>query len=148
MNQTHGARSRPTSALLRCVIDGLEDGVVVSDLDGRCLLSNPAARRLLATDFKDVPASEWTSAFGCLLPDMVTPYPPHDMPLTRVLRGEVVSNLDLFMVNLWAAEGMWLSVNGAPLRDPHGRVDGGVVVLRDVTRLKRKIQQIELLSNV
>jgi sigma-B regulation protein RsbU (phosphoserine phosphatase) len=133
---------------LEHVIDSLDDGVVVADLDGRCLLANPAARRLLATDFADVPAAEWTSAFGCLLPDMVTPYPAQDLPLTRALRGEVVSNLELLMVNLWAPEGMWLSVNGTPIRDARGNIEGGVVVLRDTTRIKRKIQQIELLSNV
>ena len=133
---------------LRRVVDSLDDGVVVSDLDGRCLLANPAARRLFATDFADVPAAEWSSVFGCLLPDMVSPYPPQDMPLTRALRGEVVSNLELFMVNLWAPQGMWLSVSGTPIRDARGSLEGGVVVLRDVTRIKRKIQQIELLSNV
>jgi PAS domain S-box-containing protein len=133
---------------LQHVIDSLDDGVVVADLDGRCLLANPAARRLLATDFADVAAAEWTSAFGCLLPDMVTPYPPQDMPLARALRGEVVSNLELFMVNLWAPQGIWLSVNGTPIRDARGNIEGGVVVLRDITRIKRKIQQIELLSNV
>jgi sigma-B regulation protein RsbU (phosphoserine phosphatase) len=133
---------------LQRVIDSLDDGVVVSDLEGRCLLSNPAARRLFATDFADVPAAEWASVFGCLLPDMVTPYPPQDMPLTRALRGEVVSDLELFMVNLWAPQGMWLSVNGTPLRDARGTIEGGVVILRDTTRIKRKVQQIELLSNV
>jgi PAS domain S-box-containing protein len=133
---------------LQRVIDSLDDGVVVSDVDGRCLLANPAARRLFATDFVNVPAAEWTSVFGCLLPDMVTPYPPQDMPLARALRGEVVSNLELLMVNLWAPEGMWLSVNGTPIRDARGNIEGGVVVLRDITRIKRKIQQIELLSSV
>jgi PAS domain-containing protein len=70
MSQAQDDRLRPTSVSLRRVIDSLDDGVVVSDLEGRCLLSNPAARRLFATDFADVPAAEWTSAFGCLLPDM------------------------------------------------------------------------------
>jgi PAS domain S-box-containing protein len=137
---------RPVS--LRRVIDSLDDGVVVSDLDGRCVLSNPAARRLLATDFADVPAAEWASVFGCRLPDMVTPCPQPEMPLTRALRGEVVSNLELFMVNLWTPQGIWLSVNGTPIRDHAGTIEGGVVVFRDITRIKRKIQQIELLSNV
>jgi PAS domain S-box-containing protein len=134
--------------LLWHVIDSLADGIVVADLDGRCLLSNAAARRLFATDFADVPAAEWTSVFGCLLPDMATPYPPQDMPLARTLRGEVVSNLELFMINVWEPRGVWLSVNGTPIRDPRGNIEGGVVVLRDITRIKRKIQQIELLSNV
>ena len=120
MSQAHDDRPQPASVLLQRVVDSLDDGVVVSDLDGRCLLSNPAARRLFATDFADVPAAEWTSAFGCLLPDMVTPYPPQAMPLTRALRGEIVSNLELFMVNLWPPQGMWLSVNGTPIRDSGG----------------------------
>jgi serine phosphatase RsbU (regulator of sigma subunit) len=102
---------------------------------------NPAARRLFATDLADVPATDWTSAFGCRLPDMVTPYPQQDMPLTRALRGEVVSNLELFMVNLWAPHGMWLSINGTPVRDARGNIEGGVVVLRDITRIKGRIQQ-------
>jgi sigma-B regulation protein RsbU (phosphoserine phosphatase) len=133
---------------LERVVDSLDDGVVVADVGGRCLLSNPAARRLFATDFADVPAPDWASAFGCLMPDMVTPYPPQDMPLSRALRGEAVSNLELFMVNLWAPQGTWLSVNGTPVRNAKGDIVGGVVVLRDVTRIKRKIRQIELLSNV
>lgn len=148
MSAPHGSTSRIPTALLRHVIDSLTDGVFVADVDGRCLLSNAAARQLLGTDFVDVPAAEWTSAFGCFLPDMATPYPPQDMPLTRTLRGEVVSNLELFLVNLWEPQGVWLSVNGTPIRDPQGKMEGGVVVLRDITRIKRKTQQVELLSNV
>jgi sigma-B regulation protein RsbU (phosphoserine phosphatase) len=79
---------------------------------------------------------------------MATPYPPEEMPLIRTLRGEVVSNLELFMVNLWEPRGVWLSVNGTPIRDARGNIEGGVVVLHDITRIKHKIQQIELLSNV
>ncbi len=70
------------------------------------------------------------------------------MPLTRTLRGEVVSNLELFMVNEKAPQGVWLSINGAPMRDARGKIEGGVVVLRDVTSIKRESQQIELLSKV
>jgi sigma-B regulation protein RsbU (phosphoserine phosphatase) len=148
LGHAHDARSRTRSALLRHVIDSLADGVVVADLDGRCLLSNTAARRLLGTGLAGVPANEWTSAFGCRLPDLVTPYPPQDMPLTRTLRGEVVSHLELFMVNQETPQGVWLSVNGTPIRDARGKLEGGVVVLRDVTSIKRETQQIELLSNV
>ncbi len=135
-------------APLQRVIDGLDDGVVVSDIEGRCILSNPAARRIFATDFAGVPAAEWAPAFGCLLPDMVTPCPPQDMPLARALRGEVVGDLELYVVNLWTPQGMWLSVNAAPLRDGRATIEGAVVILRDTTRIKRKLQQIELLSNV
>lgn len=133
---------------LRRVLDSLADGVVVADLGGRCLLSNPAARRLLGKDPADVRPGDWTSTFGCLLPDMVTPCPPEAMPLTRTLLGEAVSNLELFVLNAGVPQGVWLSISGTPIRDPRGRIEGGVVLLRDVTSIKRGIKQIELLSNV
>ena len=142
------ASSRPPAILLRHVIDSLADGVVVADLDGRSVLSNAAARRLLGADPAAVQADDWASAFGCLLPDMATPFPPQEMPLSRTLRGEVVSNLELFMLGQGSPEGVWLSINGTPIRDARGKIEGGVVVLRDVTPSKRKSQQIELLSNV
>jgi PAS domain S-box-containing protein len=139
--------SRPPALLLRHVIDSLSDGVVVADLDGRCLLSNAAARRLLGADPTEVRADDWASSFGCLLPDMVTPFPPQDMPLGRTLRGEVVSDIELF-IRSKGSEGVWLSINGTPIRNARGTIEGGVVVFRNVTPMKRKLQQVELLSNV
>ncbi len=133
---------------LRRVLDSLADGVVVVDPAGRCLLFNPAARRLLGADPAGVRADDWASTFGCLLPDMVTPCPPEAMPLARTLLGEAVSNLELYVLNPGVPEGAWLSINGTPIRDPQGSIEGGVVSLRDVTSIKRGIQQIELLSNV
>jgi sigma-B regulation protein RsbU (phosphoserine phosphatase) len=133
---------------LQSVIRDLADGVVVTDAEGRCRISNAAAHRILGGDPEGVPAGEWASAFGCLLPDMITPYPAERMPLARALRGEVVGNLELLMVNPGAPQGVWLSVSGAPIRNAQGEVEGGVVVLRDNTSVKHDSQQIELLSNV
>jgi PAS domain S-box-containing protein len=130
------------------VIESLGDGVVVAGVDGRCQVWNPAAHRILGRDPGGVPAGEWASVFGCLLPDMVTPYPSERLPLARTLRGEVVDRLELVMVNAAAPRGVWLSVSGAPIRNATGEIEGGVVVLRDDTAVKRNSQQIELLSNV
>jgi PAS domain S-box-containing protein len=130
------------------VIDSLSDGVVVADRDGRCLLCNAAARRLFGADLTDVAAGEWPSSFDCLRPDMVTPYSPEEMPLTRALRGETFSNLELFMLARGASEGVWLSINGTPIRDARGGIEGGVVVLRDISLIRRELQKVELLSNV
>ncbi|MCG6921107.1 MAG: SpoIIE family protein phosphatase, partial [Acidobacteria bacterium] len=144
----HDARSRAPAIQLRQVIDSLSDGVVVADRHGRCLLCNAAARRLFGADLTDVAAGEWPSSFDCLRPDMVTPYSPEEMPLTRALRGETFSNLELFMLARGASEGVWLSINGTPIRDARGGIEGGVVVLRDISLIKRELQKVELLSNV
>jgi sigma-B regulation protein RsbU (phosphoserine phosphatase) len=133
---------------LRHVIESLSDGIVVADLDGRCQASNPAAHRILGRDPEGVRAGDWASTFGCLLPDRITPYPSEQMPLARALRGEVVGNLELFMMHPGVPQGMWLSVSGAPIRSGDGKIDGGVIVLRDNTSVKRAGARIELLSNV
>jgi len=140
--------ARRGGALLRRVIEDLSDGVVVVDCGGRCRVSNAAARRMLGRDPEAVPAGEWVESFGCLRPDMVTPYPSEQMPLARALRGEVVADLELFLINPGVPKGVWLSAGGAPIRDANGEIEGGVVVLRDNTSAKRDGQRIELLSNV
>jgi sigma-B regulation protein RsbU (phosphoserine phosphatase) len=142
------ASSRPPALHLRHVVDSLSDGVVVADAGGRCVLFNPAARRLLGRDPGEVAVGEWPSAFHCFLPDMVTPCAAAQMPLARALRGETFSNLELFVLGQGESERTWLSVSGTPIRDAGGAVDGGVIVLRDVTPVKRENQRVELLSNV
>jgi sigma-B regulation protein RsbU (phosphoserine phosphatase) len=134
--------------LLQRVIESLADGIVVSDLDGRCRVSNAAAHRILGRDPEGVQAGDWASTFGCLLPDMLTPCPAEQMPLARALRGEVVGNLELFLVHPGVPQGIWVSISGAPIRNSDGLVEGGVVVLRDNTSVKRDSERIELLSNV
>ena len=145
------ARSRPTrpltAALLRHVIDSLADGVVVAGLDGRALLVNPAARRLLGAGLADVPASEWASAFGSFLPDANTPCPAEQLPLARALLGEVVSDFEQFVRNRSVPDGMWLGISSTPLRDSRGAIEGGVAVFRDITRRKHGLEEIQFLSN-
>jgi PAS domain S-box-containing protein len=134
--------------LLQRAIESLADGIIVADVDGRCQVSNAAAHQILGRDPAGVPAGDWASVFGCLLPDRVTPYPSDQLPLARTLRGEVVGKLELFMVNPGAPQGIWLSISGAPIRNGTGKIEGGIVVLRDDTSVKRDSRQIELLSNV
>jgi sigma-B regulation protein RsbU (phosphoserine phosphatase) len=142
------APSRPPAPLLGKVLDTLSDGVIVADAGGRAVLSNPAARRLLGRDPRGVPAADWPSAFEWLLPDMVTPCRPDQMPLARAVGGETFVDLEVFLAGAGASEGVWLAVSGMPIRDGRGGVDGGVIVLRDITAAKREIQRTELLSNV
>ena len=62
-----------SSRLLRCVVDSLAEGVVVANLEGRFVLFNPAAERILSLGFRDVPLKDWSSVYGTYRPDMVSP---------------------------------------------------------------------------
>jgi phosphoserine phosphatase RsbU/P len=138
----------PSPDLLRDIIDSFADGVVVADLDGRFVLFNPAARRLLGVGLTDVPPSEWSKVYGCFLPDTVTPCPPEALPLARALEGESVSGFEVFVRNPSMPAGAWLSINGSPLRDRDGRIEGSIAIFRDVTAEKNELQKFQRLFNV
>ena len=86
-----------SSRLLRLVVDSLAEGVVVANLEGRFVLFNPAAERILSLGFRDVPLQDWSSVYGTYKPDMVSPFPAEELPLARSLRGEVVDDCEIFI---------------------------------------------------
>jgi sigma-B regulation protein RsbU (phosphoserine phosphatase) len=124
-------------ALLESILHSLADGVVVADEDGRFLLFNKAAERILGMRAEEIPPTEWSSTYGCFLPDRVTPYPSEDLPLARALRGEHVRGSEIFVRNQQIPSGAWINVNSSPLHDEEGRRRGGLAVFRDITEGKQ-----------
>jgi sigma-B regulation protein RsbU (phosphoserine phosphatase) len=137
-----------SASLLRHVIDSLAEGVVVANLDGRFLLFNPAAERILSLGLMDVPLSEWSTVYGCFRQDMVTPFPANELPLARSLRGEVVDDCEIFIRRNGASAGGWISVSSRPISDGNGRTLGGVVTFHDITPLKEYLERQTLLSKI
>jgi PAS domain S-box-containing protein len=119
--------------VLRSIFDGLPVGVAVCDGEGKLLCFNPEAERILGVELKEIGPSEWTSACGLCLPDMLTAYPPQQMPLARCLTGEEVHHELVFIRNPRQPGGVWLSVSARPFRDQEGAILGGVSVFRDIT---------------
>ncbi len=137
------------SGQLEAVFESIADCVVVCDREGRLLHSNMAARRLLSLDQQpaiakqslDEHATRWRmrDARGELLP-------PDRWPLTRIVRGEVLTGAQAMDVVLRTLEGrdVDLNISGAPVRDTEGLIVGGVVVMRDVTERRRLEQAVAL----
>jgi len=136
------------AGILESILTGMADAVVVADLTGKFLLFNPEAERLLRMGQADIPVEQWSDHYGCYLPDEVTPYPPHDLPLARAIRGEEVHGAMLFVCHDGLPDGLWLSVNGRPMRDDSGTIRGGVVVMRDVTAQVRASRRRDALQAV
>jgi len=131
-----------TSRVLDSILKNLADGVVVADEKGRFLHFNAVAEQLLGVGATESRVDEWSDKYGVFLPDGVTPHPPHDLPLARAMRGEVVREQEIYIRNARRPEGAWLSVNGRPLRDEAGVSHGGVVVFRDVTERRRAQEEL------
>ncbi len=140
--------SLPSTLFFRDVIDSFADGIIVAGPDGRYLLFNPAAERMIGMGLSDAPPSQYASVYGFFLPDTVTLCPAEQLPLSRALRGEIVVDFELFVRNQNVPAGVWLSVNSTRLRDAAGVLKGAVAVFRDVTAKRQERDQIESLSNV
>jgi len=130
--------------ILQSILDSMGDGVVVADTQGKFLVFNPAAQRMLgARSFGD-DADQWAKHHGLFLPDRVTLYPPDRLPFKRAIGGESVDGAEIFIRPAGATEGTWVSVTARPLLEEDGEIRGGVVVIRDITTPKLVAEALEL----
>ena len=121
-------------------------GCRLVDRKGRFVFWNEAAHKIVGTGPLSGPPSEWSSTYGCFLPDKVTPYPPDQLPLARAMRGEHVHEAEIFIRNPHTPGGAWICVNSAPLLDGRGEPSGGVIVFRDVTAHRKSHEVVRQLS--
>ncbi|MEO8904479.1 MAG: PAS domain-containing protein [Polyangiaceae bacterium] len=127
--------------ILNSILNGMGDGVVVTASDGRTLLFNQAATRLLGVTARDVPAEAWPRTYGLYLNDNVTLLPVEQNPLCRAMTGEALVQLELRVKNV-VVTGAIVAVTATPLRDPSGTVTGAIALLRDVTQQRNLEQQL------
>ena len=122
--------------ILESVLSSMSEGVIVADRDGRFVMFNPAAERMVGIGSSDTQPNQWTSHYGVYLPDTKTPYPTEELPLVRAINGETTNDVEMFIRNPNKKDGVWLGVRGRPLRDKDGDVIGGLIVTRDITQDK------------
>ncbi len=128
------------SHVLAAVLDSLTFGVVVCNVKGELTLFNREAERILGLGIVDLSPDQWSAAYGCYLPDRVTPYPSEDLPLARAIRGEEVLHELIFLRHPKQPEGVWIDVSGRPVTDGAGTPRGGVAVIADVTELQNLLR--------
>ena len=130
--------------MLRSVLDSMAEGLVAADEQGKFIIWNPAAAKIVGMGAANVPTGEWNSHYGVYMPDTVTPYPPDRNPLLRAIRGEA-GTAEMYVRNPELDHGAWIEVTGGPLKDKSGALRGGVVAFRDITQRRedeRKIREL------
>lgn len=123
--------------ILQSILNSLGEGVIVADRDGHFLYFNPTAENILGIGLEEIASSAWSTVYGTYYPDQVTPYPSDQLPLARAIRGELISNELIFIRNPQRPEGVLIEVTASPMRDASAAIIGGVVVVRDVTKIKQ-----------
>src|SRR6201984_1489927 len=127
-----------SNEILHSILSNMGDAVIVADKDENFVVFNPAAERMFGARATDAKSHEWSERFSLFLPDKATPFPPHELPLSRSIRGEEVDNVEMFVRHKKAPYGIWTRITGRPLRDSNGELLGGVIVCRDITEIKEE----------
>lgn len=104
------------------VVETTSDGVLVLDNENRILDINAAANHLLFTDH--------TAVIGGNLQEELQSTPRVFAKLKNIYHGRVEIELE-------APQNKILDVNLTPLSDHYGQANGRILVLRDITELKR-----------
>jgi PAS domain S-box-containing protein len=145
LNQSRRAME-DQSFMLQSVLDSMVEGLVAANEQGKFILWNPAAEKLIGLGAADLTPSEWSDHYGVFFPDKVTPIPPGQTPLERAIRGEVV-HCEVLLRNPQLEREVWLEINSSPLRGKDGVLRGGVAAFRDISQRKADELEIRELNN-
>jgi signal transduction histidine kinase len=141
------AALRQQTSILQSILNSMGDGVIVADARGKILLSNPAAQRLIRAGLGVVDADNSSGRFKSYLSDTQAAYPTDQRPLLRAIQGEVIDSAEIFLPQSDSSEGLWLAATGRPLIDEHGKIQGGVVVYRDMSARRQMEKQVAEISD-
>ncbi len=131
--------------MLQSVLDSMQEGLVAADEQGKFIIWNPAATKILGLGATNLRSPDWTSHYGVYQEDMVTPFPADHLPLVRAIRGEA-SSAQMFVRNPELDQGTWIEASGGPLKDKNGAVRGGVVAFRDISQRRADEREIRKLN--
>lgn len=141
------AALRQQTSILQSILNSMGDGVIVADSEGKVLLFNPAAQRLIRAGLSTSAPDGGPPQYQIYFSDNVRAYPNNEHPLMRAIRGEVVDGAEVFLRQSENGEGIWLTATGRPLIDDQGKIQGGVIVYTDISSRKLMEKQVAEISD-
>ena len=94
----------------------MTEGLVAVDAEGKFVIWNAGAVKLLGLGATALPADAWAGHYGLFMNDTVTPFPTDQMPVLRALRGEV-TRTEMFVRNEQIPQGTYIEIYGNPQFD-------------------------------
>jgi signal transduction histidine kinase/CHASE3 domain sensor protein len=139
-----------STAVLESTFRSMAEAVLVIDLKGTVLLSNPAAEKMLR--FRPGMTVELLHALSTFFQaDGVTPLPVADMPASRALRGEEFDAIEIVVRPRRGRPPVHLVISGRPLRDASGAITGAALVYHDASasrETEHKLMQAQKLDAI
>jgi len=123
------------------LLETLNVGVMISDLNGRICQTNETVLKILksvdqAKDDSYGEFLEWWDHDGQLLKN-------HDGPLLRALKNGEVSHHEVVEIVCFDRTAKSISTSASPLRGRKGEILGAVVVIQDITAHRKSDEDIQ-----
>ncbi len=128
--------------LLDSIISTMIESVIVFDINGKVILQNEAANKLIGSKINKLNNADKIKQYGFYQNDKVTLLEPSDLPSQLALSGKEVKGVELFVKN--KINQAYISVNARPMFDYNNNINGAIIVATDIT--KQKNREFELLK--
>ncbi|HYR23706.1 MAG TPA: CHASE3 domain-containing protein, partial [Chthoniobacterales bacterium] len=141
---------RESEFQLHTIVENLDEGLVVSDLDGRLLQWNRAALKLHGYSDSDQDRRRFTElidTFEISTLDGVL-LPVEQWPLARILRDEKVHELELRLRRIGTQWERTFSYGGSLVRDANGQPLMAVITIGDITERKHAEEESHLMQTI
>ena len=123
------------------MINGMSDGVMLVDAEGKTVYLNPAAKSLLGRSDVGVPIFKHAEEYG-LLNDAGEPMDAKELPAARALStGRPVRDVTMLIAR--ADRQIAISTSATPLHDD-ARISGVIVTFRDITERRRLEEEMQV----
>lgn len=118
--------------LLNAIVENADEGIAVSDLNGRFIIYNRAMIELLGVQQTNSETYDWSNIFNIYHPATGQIVAKEELPIVKAMRGEVVRN-QLYLVKNPRKGDVYLSISSSTIKDAAGQIIAGMVIDRDVT---------------
>ena len=119
---------------LESLLDTVPGGIALTDTDGNYLFVNDGAAPLLSRGAGDALSTPAADPSASALWRDGTRREPHDLPLVRAVRGDIVRQDVIGLVEPDRTV-RWLLVNATPSHGDDGQIVGAVAAFQDITEL-------------
>jgi PAS domain S-box-containing protein len=118
-------------------------GAVVADADGALVRANAAAREIWGGDVFDADSVDEYEKYTAVWADSGEPVELEERTMSQVLRGEEVTEPNVYEIRTFDGERRIIMEHGMPVRNERGDVDRAVVTLTDITERREYQRRLE-----
>ncbi len=144
---------------LEVILENIADGISVQDVNGNIVYMNEAGAKLCGytslAEFFRVPDYQIKAGYTLqrfeIFDERGTPFPPHELPGSRALRGEKSPQAIVQYFDKASKQRRWSLVKAQPIIDEKGEVQLAVAIFGDITesyeQQQRKDEFISMASH-